>query len=245
VSLVASYRSFSPVGPIKPIFLLADSQLLFWRIGGRLFLERVRAALRDEMPAQPIKATYLGASNRDAPEYYELFVAAMDGIRIRDCRMIPSLPSDDDRAYLAEADLVLLAGGVPDLGWDTFVATGLDRAIFERYYQGAVLIGVSAGAVQLGMCGWRGDDIAAGEHFDAFQLVPLVIDAHDEPDWRRLSRLIRALGGVMRGIGIPSGSGAIFHPDGAIEPIRHPLVELTPLNDMIGQALLWPPVADG
>src|SRR5262249_21136224 len=73
---------------IKPILLLADSQLLFYRGEEGGFLEqRVRALLDEEEPNPDPKAAYLGASNGDAPEFYELFRSAMSTIDIRTTRL--------------------------------------------------------------------------------------------------------------------------------------------------------------
>ena len=58
--------------------------------------------------APTFKAAYLGSSNGDAPEFYDLFVAAMGEIGIRDCRMIPSEPQPEDRSFLEEADLIIV-----------------------------------------------------------------------------------------------------------------------------------------
>jgi hypothetical protein len=55
------------VSTIKPIFLLSDSQLLFWREEDVPFLERVRKAIEEEEPGKEIRAAYIGASNGDAP----------------------------------------------------------------------------------------------------------------------------------------------------------------------------------
>ena len=93
------------------MFLLADSQLLFLRDEGSLFLDRVRAALGPEP-----RAAYLGASNGDEPAFYDIFVAAMEGIGVRACRSVPSAPSEADRAFLEEASVILLAGGDADRG---------------------------------------------------------------------------------------------------------------------------------
>src|SRR5215470_13169733 len=137
--------------PVKPIVLLADSQLLFWNAPDGPFLDRVRRMLIEERPDQALRAAYIGASNGDDPAFYDLFVAAMSGIDVHDCHMIPSAPSDDDLAHLAQADIILLSGGDIAQGWEIFRDTGLTTRLIERYYQGAVLIGVSAGAVQLGL----------------------------------------------------------------------------------------------
>ena len=222
---------------IKPIFLLADSQLLFWREEtGEPFLARARWLLEEDEPGKSFKAAYLGASNGDAPEFYELFVAAMAEIGIKDCRMIPSNPQPEDRSFLHQADLVLLAGGDVERGWDVFELTGLRDAVSQRYYGGSLLIGVSAGAVQLGLKGWNEEE----KIFDTFRLVPFVIDVHDEPDWQRLSQIVPRAGEHARGFGIPSGGGALFHPDYSVEPVRHPLVEMSRTDEGVQQSLLLP-----
>lgn len=221
---------------IKPIFLLADSQLLFWRDEeGARFTDRARALIDADELGRPIRAAYLGASNGDAPEFYELFLAAMGEIGIRDCRHVPAQPAPEDLAFLEEADLILLAGGDVRRGWTAFEGTGLKDKLIERYYGGALLIGLSAGAVQLGLKGW--DEEGA---FDVLRLVPFVVDAHDEPAWSGLLRVLPKAGEHARGFGIPSGGGALYHPDYSVEPVRHPLTEVELTESGPRQALLFP-----
>src|SRR6185503_14734126 len=103
---------FTQMTALKPIFLFADSQLLFWRENGALLIERiVEATTRDQL-----KAAYVGASNGDQPDFYEIFVAAMEGIGVVDCRMIPSALSEADIAFLNDANIILLAGGDVEIG---------------------------------------------------------------------------------------------------------------------------------
>ncbi|HEV2843244.1 MAG TPA: Type 1 glutamine amidotransferase-like domain-containing protein [Thermoanaerobaculia bacterium] len=224
-------------GTLKPIFLLADSQLLFWRDEeGKRFLERARALIEADAPGGRPKAAYLGASNGDAPEFFDLFVAAMAEIRIQDCRHIPARPASDDLAFLAEADLILLSGGDVRQGWEAFQESGLRDKIAERYYAGAVLVGVSAGAVQLGLKGWDQNEV-----FDTFSLVPFVVDVHDEPQWSGLHRALPKTGEHVRGFGIPSGAGALYHSDYSVEPVRSPLTEMERSETgSLRQALLLP-----
>ncbi|HVT60395.1 MAG TPA: Type 1 glutamine amidotransferase-like domain-containing protein [Thermoanaerobaculia bacterium] len=222
---------------IKPVFLLGDSQLLFWRENDALFLERARTLLAADANSRELNAAYLGASNGDAPEFYELFVAAMEQVGIRRCRMIRASPEPAELAFLAEADLILLAGGSVQRGWEAFQAAGLPARIIERYYGGALLIGVSAGAVQLGLKGWSDD----GEGlFDALRVVPFVVDAHGEPGWARLQRAVAGAGEHARGLGVPGGGGALYHPDYSVEPVRAPVVEMTVDESGSHQALLFP-----
>jgi cyanophycinase len=99
--------------------------------------------------------------------------------------------------------------------------------ILDRYIHGAVLVGVSAGAVQLGTYGIvETSGSPATELLDVFKLVPVIIDTHDErADWARLSRTIQSLEGAATGLGIPSGGGVIVHADATIEPLRRPAHE--------------------
>jgi len=201
---------------LQPIFLFADSQLLFWRENGQLLIERV--VTRERM-----KAAYVGASNGDNPDFYAIFVAAMEGVGIFDCRMIPSAISEADLAFLNDADIILLAGGDVELGWRTFLANGLNNHIVRRYFEGVTLMGISAGAVQLGLGGLAAD----GSLIETFQLVPFVIGAHEESDnWKTTTALLRLSPTNTRAIGLPTGGGAIYHADQTLEPLRHPLVEL-------------------
>ncbi|HEX4962426.1 MAG TPA: Type 1 glutamine amidotransferase-like domain-containing protein [Thermoanaerobaculia bacterium] len=222
---------------LKPIFLLADSQLLFWRDEeGKRFLARAQALLAADEPGRALKGAYLGASNGDLPEFFDLFVAAMAEIGIRDCRHVPAHPGEADLEALQAADVILLAGGDVRRGWQAFAASPLKDKIVERYYAGAILFGVSAGAVQLGLKGWSED----GEVFDTFRLVPFVVDVHDEPSWSGLLRAVSRAGENARGFGIPAGGGAVYHPDYSVEPVRHPLTEVEATEGGLRQALLMP-----
>lgn len=208
-------RARANVPQLQPLYLLADSQLLFWTRHGRPLLEAALDALAADAP---LSAAYIGASNGDNPEFYEIFEAAMDTVAITDRRMIGSSFGPDDRTFLERAHLIVLAGGDVRLGWDTFEKTGMKDVILDKYAKGAVLVGISAGAVQLGHFGIDGTEL-----FDVFNLVPFVIDAHDaRAEWARLSHMIRSLKGTATGLGIPSGGGVIVHADTTIEPLRRP-----------------------
>jgi cyanophycinase-like exopeptidase len=209
---------------LQPLYLLADSQLLFWKRQGRLLLE---AALDGLARDTALSAAYIGASNGDRPEFYELFEAAVDDVGITDRRMIHSSFGPEDRTFLERAQLIVLAGGDVRLGWSTFEGSGMKDVILGRYTQGAVLVGISAGAVQLGRYAIvEAPESPATELIDVFSLVPVVIDTHDEAtNWERLSRAIHSLQGAATGIGIPSGGGVVVHPDNTIEPLRRPAHE--------------------
>jgi peptidase E len=217
---------------IKPIFLLADSQLLFWhdKKEGH-FMERIYKLLAEDKPEGSHKAAYIGASNGDNPQYYEIFLAAMNqvGITGDQCQLIRSKRTrKKDLKFLEEADLILLAGGDIEKGWK-IIKEKFQQTVVDRYYNGAVLIGISAGAVQLGMRGWKEEKpVLLDTLFETFQLVPAVIDVHnEESDWSDLSMMVEYLGSYNRGFGLPVGGGAVYHPDWSFEAIRHHLVEFS------------------
>src|ERR1700754_4760265 len=154
--------------PFQPLYLLADSQLLFWKQRGRLLLE---VALDGLARDTRLSAAYIGASNGDRPEFYEIFEGAMDAIGVNNRRMIDSSFGPDDRAFLNGSQLIVLAGGDVRLGWTTFERTGMKDVILGRYTQGAILVGISAGAVQLGRYGIVETPESGTELLDVFNLV--------------------------------------------------------------------------
>ncbi len=222
---------------LKPIFLFADSQLLFWGEGGNLFLNSIRRLVTDALP----KAAYIGASNGDAPEHYSIFEAAMGGAGIYHTKMILRTFSAEDQSFLNEADIILLAGGDVISGWNVFVETGIGEFVLKRHAEGAVLMGVSAGAMQLGLYGTLERDSSPAELVGMFGLIPYVIDAHDEQQgWDRLRRAVRLLNGTAEGIGIPTGGGLIYYPDGRAEAVRRPLHKFSMEGGSVKDALLLP-----
>ena len=208
----------------KPIYLLADSQLLFPRKNGSRYFESIRNLINVASP----KAAYVSASNGDRPEFYSIFEAAMAGLNIHDCHMVSSRFSSEEALSLATADIILLAGGDVIRGWRVFEETGQKELIIKRYHEGALLIGVSAGAVQLGMLGWSENGFSTESVVDLFQLVPYIISAHDEKmGWQALKSSVQLMEGKFVGIGLPTGGGAVYYPDRSLAPIQHPIHEFS------------------
>lgn len=205
----------------KPLYLLADSQPLF-HSGSDTLLPALQESLQVS-ERNITRAAYVGASNGDDPEFFELFVAAMDHINLHDSRMIRSEFGSDDRAFLESADLVLLAGGDVDDGWAIMTSTGMSAVITRMYYAGAVVVGVSAGAMQLGM-GWHGKD--HGRVSDGLKLVPYYVGVHGEQDdWLHLRRLVESREEYAKGFGVPFGGAMIYHADMSVEAVRYPVAE--------------------
>ncbi len=224
---------------ITPLYLLADSQLLFSRAADNT----LPASIREHLPDNNPKAAYVGASNDDRPEFYELFVAAMESLQISVCRHIPTHPATEDQLFLEKADLILLAGGDVERGWHAFEGNGVKDLLLRKRYDGSTLIGVSAGAVQLGL----------GALTDAFQpdlqtkkldllgFAPFYVGAHEEEEeWWNLRALVNLSSNGARGIGLPKGGGAIYRPDGTLEPIHEPLTELVREGKQVIERLILP-----
>jgi len=220
---------------IKPLYLLADSQLLFVKNGGDSVAERIRADLDSAKPS----AAYIGASNGDQPEFYSLFVAAMESMEISDCRLIPSQPSREDILFLENAGLIVLSGGDVERGWQVFEQNGLKELLPRKRFDGAVLMGVSAGAVQLGL-GCLSNS-AQPKQLDMFRFAPFYVGAHDEGnDWFDLRALVNLSRSDTRAIGLPAGGGAVYYADGTLEPLRKPLIEIVKEDAKITENLMAP-----
>ena len=220
---------------IKPLYLLADSQLFFWKGGGDSLSERIRAGLDSANP----KAAYIGASNGDQPEFYDLFVAAMESMAISNCRLVPSQPSKEDISFIEDADLILLSGGDVERGWRTFEQNGLKELVPRKRFDGAILMGVSAGAVQLGL--GHLSNAARPKPLDMFRFAPFYVGAHDEEsDWWDLRALVNLSQTDARAIGLPAGGGAVYYSDGTLEPLRKPIVEIVKENSRISENIMAP-----
>ena len=224
---------------LKPIFLLADSQLLFYNNGSGLFLKKIKELLKPTETVDEIKAAYIGASNNDNPQFYEIFQAAMQQVEITACRMIKSTPGADDDKFLKDAALILLAGGDTEKGWGIIKQNGWDEIIRDRYTKGAILIGVSAGAVQLGVKAYN----KSGKKLSGFytlQLVPFIIDVHANDSWHNLRKQVELDGGQLKGYGIPFGAGVIFYPDMSIEAVRYSCTEVTTKDEVVSESIILP-----
>lgn len=233
--------SVEPQTESKLVYLLADSQLLF-SDDREFYFSELLSGLRERESAT---AAYIGASNDDEPAFYELFQAAMEGFGIRTCRMISASFQADDVEFIKSADVILLAGGDTEKGWRTFEKNGIAQWLIQRYYEGAFLMGVSAGAVQLGLYGWPEGRPTADTIFETLKLLPFIVHAHDEKqDWEALRMAIQLKGGLAKGIGIPMGGGAVYHADGSLEPLRYPLTEISSDGERLTSYLVFPTLRD-
>jgi hypothetical protein len=153
--------------------------------------------------------------------------------------MIPSQPSAEDMKFLEAAGLVLLAGGNVEHGWRTLEANGVRDVLHRKRYDGTVMVGISAGAVQLGLGAFT--TAAQPQKFETLRFAPFFVGAHDEDqDWWDLRALVNLAHSDVRAVGIPAGAGAIYHYDGTLEPVRKPLLEIAKEDGEVKEHTLLP-----
>ena len=220
----------------KPLFLLADSQPLFFNQGSNTLLERIRQQLDHH---KSLTAAYIGASNGDQGEYFEIFEVAMQSLGIHHCRHIHKVMDQHDITFLGNADIILLSGGDVQLGWQCIEK--LATVLQEARQSGAVCIGISAGAVQMGQLGWfERKNLSNHDLFSTLAWVPYVISAHEEAKrWPQLKQVISLTAGCVKGIGIQHGSAAIVNPDGSIEALQKPLLCISLEKEQLYQQPAW------
>jgi len=218
---------------VQPMFFLADSRPLFTDYNGQALFT---AVLHDNrLPT--LKAVYIGAANGDDPAFYQLFEAAMKHHGIENHYMINSGFNAEDRRLLEEADLILLAGGDVLEGWRIIRASGMDNIITRRYYEGAVLAGVSAGAIHLGLYGYDNQNSS----FETLKLAPFLIGVHQqETDWKPLRTALSSHPEAITAIGLPAGSGFIYYPDQSIEVLARPISEFRMSDGRLSAGLIFP-----
>jgi len=204
---------------------LTDFSAEDWNLGAR-----PRSGLRNTI-------AYVGASNSDQLEYYrEIFQPAMQTISSCQCRMILTRAFPEDAHFMQNADVIVLAGGSVEVGWRAFLQNGFRELILRRFYEGATLVGVSAGAVQLGQGGLSDDGTTL---LKTFGLLPFYVSVHEEKQkWECLYQTLAMAPEPARGMGIPSGAGLIYNA-GELEPVCSSLQEIVIESGQSREKLLF------
>ena len=231
----------SKVKLLKPIFLFADSQILFWKIKKELFLKRCIECFSEEKRVD-FRASCIVASNDNQKEFYEIFISAMTQIAVFDYRMIPDEPDYSDIIFLQNSDIILFAGGDIAKGLKIVQNNKVLTTAINSFYKGAVLIGISSGAIQLGLKGWNYSKDTTVHLSDMFRVVPLIIDFRNEHNnWDSLQKAVQLTGENNIGVGIQSGGGIIFKPDWTIEAVRYPATKYVNSSKRIKKYIIEPP----
>jgi cyanophycinase-like exopeptidase len=217
----------------QPLYLFADSQPLFWR--GGAFLAGLCQAAGNSQP----NVAYIGASNGDSPDAHGIFAAAFAQIDTRRTHWVRADYAAADRDFLETADVIVLAGGDVEAGWNVFTRTGMRELLEKRYREGAILVGVSAGAVQFGKYAAVPAAHGGQKLLETFGLIEFLVDVHDEKrDWQALSTTIQLLEGTVRGLGIPHGAALVAHGDGTFEPVGRAVEEFVLMDGRLRRSVL-------
>lgn len=182
------------------LLLLADSQLLF----RPQLSPQVQQFFAARPPGVVLRAAYIGASNGHQAEFFQLACAGLEALLARPltCEFIrtehdiPALP----------VDLVLLAGGSVSTGWEFLQRPALRQWLEQcRLRPGTLIIGVSAGAIQLA----RGCDpeqpAPQGQTF--LDWLPLFIAVHEEAQGWPSRQIWQRDAPQLDFAGIPFGGG--------------------------------------
>lgn len=105
-------------------------------------------------------------------------------------------------------------------------SNGVAQAVVERYHTGAVIIGISAGAIQLGAMGHA----VSGECFPTFNLVPYVIGTREEDHWPVTSTILKGIqkkSQVKEALVIPARGGVMYFASGYYEAMHVPFKKLS------------------
>lgn len=146
---------------------------------------------------------FLATASGDAAEYIEKFHASLSGrAETSDLRLF-SAPSQEPASWFAEQDIIYVGGGSTANLLAVWRVHGLDQLVRETHDRGAVLCGVSAGAI----CWFEGGTTDSfgplRELRDGVGLLSGSFTPHYDGEADRKPALRRALEG-----GLPAGLAA-------------------------------------
>ena len=161
--------------------------------------------------ARPLVA-WVGAANDDSLPWFERAATVLKQRYGADMRRVMTSIEDDSQRLVDEAPVIYLPGGDVSLLSQRLRALGLDERIRHRHAAGALVVGVSAGAIGLTRF-WVEfpEDGRAPYRIPCVGALGLAVDCHDEEsDWEELRALLEAWqreepGAVVDAYGIPLG----------------------------------------
>jgi hypothetical protein len=198
---------------------------------------RALASVDRKGPAR-VAVTYAAAGGPLVERMMKVFGDLFPGADVRRFSVAGErhpMPEAEARAVVEDADVIFFGGGDPVAGARVLVDAGADVWVREARARGAACVGVSAGAMML--CAWWAewpDDPYPGAPHDGGELISctrvvddLVVDCHAEGDgWSELELVhgmlrdrLDADAPLPRLLGLPTGTGIVVGPDGAIEAV--------------------------
>lgn len=178
--------------------------------------------------ARPLVA-WVGAANGDQRAWYERVAKVLReryGAEVEPARTVGDVDADETRQLVDAAQMIYLGGGDVALLAERVRGSGLDEQIRRRHREGAVVVGVSAGAIGLTRY-WvqfpeDNLELDAPTRFACIGALPLAVDCHDEEsDWEELRALLGAWarqepGAIVDAYGIPLGGAIEVAPSGSV-----------------------------
>jgi cyanophycinase-like exopeptidase len=192
--------------------------------GTRPFLADALRSTRKERPT----ALYLGAANGDDRAFGTALCVALT-VAGAGKIVWPKIAQRRERTRAREAlertDFVFVGGGDVEAGMAALHEAELVADLHAAAARGAVLAGLSAGAIMLGERWIRWPHEAAGDDeaatYECLGLAPCVVDTHDEEsDWQEARAFVRVrareLGCKTCVYGVPSGAALVASPGGKL-----------------------------
>jgi hypothetical protein len=172
--------------------------------------------------ARPLVA-WIGAANQDSRPWFERAAQVLRPRYGADMHMVRTAFADESQRLVDDASVLYLPGGDVSLLSERLRALGLDERIRRRHADGALVVGVSAGAI--GLTRWWvefPDDGRPPCRIPCIGALDLAVDCHDEEsDWEELRALLDAWGrdepaAVVEAYGIPQGGALEIAPGGEV-----------------------------
>jgi cyanophycinase-like exopeptidase len=208
---------------IKPLYLLSGDSYHHRKTRDPL----IREMFRETGKPHPAVA-YIGTASGDDPAFFGILRSLFLRSGAGSVELVPLSTSDadlaDSLAQIESADVIFLSEGDVDMGMRVLNDQGIPPILRQRYQDGVVFSGFSAGSILLSRqwVRWTDpDDDASAEPFDCLGIAPLVCDTHGEAfGWEELKTLLRLrqTPGEI-GYGIPTSMGLRVFADGRIEAI--------------------------
>ncbi|MCU1283511.1 MAG: peptidase, partial [bacterium] len=149
--------------------------------------------------ARPLVA-WVGAANGDQRAWYERVAKVLReryGAEVEQARTVSDADLDpaETRALLDAATMIYIGGGDVSLLAERVRALGLDEQIRRRHAEGAMVVGVSAGAIGLTRYWVQFPDdnleLEQPTRFACIGAIGVAVDCHDEQsDWEELRALL-------------------------------------------------------
>ncbi len=195
------------------------------------------AYVQDAVKSLGIKnpaAAHIGTANGDRFIAVERTIQAMNGCTVRLAPLAPHHRDlDEAKRVLQESDVIFISGGEVEDGM-TGLPEEIRKLLWQRYEDGALFIGMSAGTIMLGSA-WphwddEDNDFENAYLFDCLGFVPTIFDTHCEDEgWPELKKAVELREEGFTGYGIPAGGMVIYTPEGKME-VTKPLDPFTNIN---------------